>query len=126
MKQNNMRRKLKVVMVVVMVMASLFAVSTAVSARFVEHIFGEENEVILLSSIPGVPQDAWTTLEDIDAGNGSMWSAHPYLNYSEPRLPTDTTYTTHYTSSGGRVVTGADGTAWYSPNHSYSSWIQMR
>ena len=60
MKQNNMRRKLKVVMVVVMVMASLFAVSTAVSARFVEHIFGEENEVILLSSIPGVPQDAWS------------------------------------------------------------------
>ena len=52
--------------------------------------------------------------------------AHTYNNVTEPKLPTGTTYTTHYTSSGGRVVTGADGTAWYSPNHYYSSWIQMR
>ena len=125
MKQNNRKNTWKAIMAVMLVMATLFTASTVVSAGFVEFILGTEYAV-MLSSSTNVPDDAWTTLNDIDAGNGNMWSAHTYNNVTEPKLPIGTTYTTHYTSSGGRVVTGADGTAWYSPNHYYSSWIQMR
>lgn len=50
MKQNNRRTKLKAVVAVVLVMASLFAISTVVSAGFVEDVFEEVCEMMTTSS----------------------------------------------------------------------------
>ena len=49
MKQNNCRTKLKAIIAVMLVMVSLFAVSTAVSAGVVESIFNEKySEIIMM------------------------------------------------------------------------------
>lgn len=50
MKQNNRKNTWKAVVAVMIVMASLFAVSTAVSAGFVENVLGEEYEELILTS----------------------------------------------------------------------------
>jgi hypothetical protein len=50
-----------------------------------------------------------------------------YDNISYPYLPEGTTYTTYYMSGQGsneRLVIGADGSAYYSPDH-YRTWYKM-
>lgn len=50
MKQNNTGRKLKAFLAVVLVMVSLFSISTAVSAGFVQEVFEEVCELMTTSS----------------------------------------------------------------------------
>ncbi len=51
MKQNNRKKTWKAVVAVVMVMASLFAVSTVVSAGFVNEVFEEVCEMMTSSNV---------------------------------------------------------------------------
>ncbi len=50
MKQNDRKNTWKAFVAVVMVMASLFTISTAVSAGFVENVLGKEYEKLILTS----------------------------------------------------------------------------
>ena len=50
MKQNNCRTKLKAIIAVVLVMASLFAMASLVSAGFIEEVFSEVCELMTTSS----------------------------------------------------------------------------
>lgn len=50
MKQNNVRRKLKAIVAVVLTMVSLFTMSSIVNAGFVELILGEDYEFIVMTA----------------------------------------------------------------------------
>lgn len=50
MKQNNMRRKLKAIVAVMLVMTTLFSISTMVSAGFVKEVFEEVCGLMTTSS----------------------------------------------------------------------------
>ena len=56
MKQNNRRTKLKAIVAVVLVMASLFAMASLVSAGFVEEVFSEVCELMTTSSSGSEPE----------------------------------------------------------------------
>ena len=72
-----------------------------------------------------VPQDAYSMYSYITRGNDpSIYTYHEYANKSYPRLPGGTTYVTYYMAGSARLVIGADGSAYYTPDH-YASWIKM-
>ncbi len=119
---------MKAVVAVVLVIASMFSMSSLVNAGIVELILGEEYaEVAAASSSGNIPQSAYTALNTINSGYGWMYDSHAYYNISYPYLPEGTTYTTYYMSGQGsneRLVIGADGSAYYSPDH-YRTWYKM-
>ena len=57
MKQNNMRRKLKAIVAVVLAMVSLFTMSSIVNAGFVELILGEDYEFIVMTATSSSKSD---------------------------------------------------------------------
>ena len=71
MKQNNCRTKLKAIIAVVLVMASLFAMASLVSAGFVEEVFSEVCGLIATSSNGGGTCPATST--------PIYCSTHPYM-----------------------------------------------
>ena len=72
-----------------------------------------------------VPQSAYAMYSYIiNGGDTSIYISHAYDNVSSPYLPHNTTYTTYRITYEARLVIGANGTAYYSPDH-YASWIKM-
>lgn len=72
-----------------------------------------------------VPQSAYSMYSYITKGyDPSIYTYHEYSNTSYPRLPGGTTYVTYYMVGLARLVIGANGSAYYTPDH-YSSWIKM-
>lgn len=72
-----------------------------------------------------IPQRAYSMYSYIVSGNDpSIYTYHEYENTSYPYLPRNTTYVTYYMTGSARLVIGADGSAYYSPDH-YSSWMKM-
>lgn len=72
-----------------------------------------------------VPQSAYSMYSYITNGyDPSIYTYHEYANTSAPYLPRTTTYVTYYMAGLARLVIGADGSAYYTPNH-YGSWIKM-
>ena len=72
-----------------------------------------------------VPQSAYSMYSYITRENDpSIYTYHEYANTSYPRLPGGTTYVTYYMAGSARLVIGANGSAYYTPNH-YASWIKM-
>ncbi len=72
-----------------------------------------------------VPQRAYSMYAYITGGNDpSIYTYHEYGNKSYPFLPRNTTYVTYYMTGSARLVIGANGSAYYTPDH-YSSWIKM-
>ena len=72
-----------------------------------------------------VPQSAYSMYSYITRGNDpSIYTYHEYANTSYPRLPGGTTYVTYYMPGSARLVIGANGSAYYTPDH-YKSWIPM-
>ena len=128
MKQNKRKNTWKTIVAVLLVVTSLFAMSSLVNAGIVELILGEEYaELAATSSSGNIPQSAYTDLNTINSGYYWMYDSHAYDIISYPYLPDGTTYTTYYISgqrSSERLVIGADGSAYYSPDH-YRTWYKM-
>ena len=77
MKQNNRRTKLKAIVAVVLVMASLFAMASLVSAGFVEEVFSEVCERMTASSSGASGCNATPKYRMCEKGNcvlGVSWS----------------------------------------------------
>ena len=89
---------------------------------------GNENELQPMSAngCGEAPQVAYSMYDYIMAGNDpSIYRYHAYANVSSPYLPGGTSYTTYYvTMTGARLVIGANGSAFYTPDH-YRSWIRI-
>ena len=80
---------------------------------------------MMANGCSSVPQRAYDMYSYITSGNDpSIYRHHEYENTSSPYLPKNTTYTTYYMAGSARLVIGANGSAYYSPNH-YASWINM-
>ena len=76
MKQNNRKNTWKAIVAVMLVMATLFSVSTAVSAGFVKEIFEEVCDMMTTSSST-VECKATYEIEYFECGNcpkGAVWS----------------------------------------------------
>lgn len=77
MKQNNRKKTWKAIVAVVLVMASLFAMASLVSAGFVEEIFSEVCELMTTSSSGGGGSDCSSGHDWGSSSTGSSWcSSH--------------------------------------------------
>lgn len=73
-------------------------------------------------------QAASTAYNNIKQGYGWLYNPHTYANVTAPYLPNDTTYTTYWvntTKNNQRIVKGANGLYYYSPDH-YKSWYRIK
>lgn len=76
MKQNNRKNTWKAIVAVMLVMATLFSISTMVSAGFVEEVFEDVCEMMTTSSAEG-ECNATSSLVYFECGNcpkGVVWS----------------------------------------------------
>ena len=91
------RNRTKAFVAFFLVMATLFALASFVSAEFSEYFLDGEyiDGEYVESSSDGIPEQAKTALRTINEGNGWLYIHHTYENTTNPPLPSNTTYTTY-------------------------------
>lgn len=132
---NNTKTYLSLFLIFTMILSSItvFYVSAAQAtdetdvAVISNEVFVIEQELVpaMANACGSIPQRAYSMYSYIVSGNDpSIYTYHEYENTSYPYLPRNTTYVTYYMTGSARLVIGADGSAYYSPDH-YSSWMKM-